>query len=100
MGDTFDRVKEGLKKAAGKVEDTAEKVGDSDTYKGSSKQNENRDYNQSGGNEPMNPEDIAAHEPTAVQRDQVSDITEEGQTGTSNPDAREKYKKSGMTQGK
>ena len=26
-------------------------------------------YNEAGGKEPMNPEDIASHEPTAVKRD-------------------------------
>ena len=100
MGDTFDKVKEGVKKAAGKVEDSAEKVADPDTYKGSNNQNEDREYNQSGGNEPMNPEDIAAHEATAVKRDQDSEIVEKGQTGTDSPEAREKFKKSGMTEAK
>jgi hypothetical protein len=28
----------------------------------------------------MNPEDIASHEPTAVKRDQDTDIAQEGQT--------------------
>jgi hypothetical protein len=100
MGDTFDKVKEGIKKAAGKAEDSAEKVGDPDTYKASNNKNENREYNQSGGNEPMNPEDIAAHEATAVKRDQDSEIAEQGQTGTDSPEAREKFKKSGMTDAK
>jgi hypothetical protein len=68
MGDTFDKVKEGVKKAAGKVEDSAEKVTDPDTYTGSNNENENRE-NEKGGKEPMNPEDIAEHKPTAVKRD-------------------------------
>ncbi|CAN5659964.1 hypothetical protein BH18THE1_BH18THE1_15410 [soil metagenome] len=68
MEDTFDKVKEGVKKAAGKVEDSAEKVIDPDTYTGSNNENENRE-NEKGGKEPMNPEDIAEHEPTAVKRD-------------------------------
>ena len=68
MGDTFDKVKEGVKKAAGKVEDSAEKVIDPDTYTGPNNENENRE-NEKGGKEPMNPEDIAKHEPTAVKRD-------------------------------
>ncbi|HEY9398784.1 MAG TPA: hypothetical protein VIP29_02685 [Nitrososphaeraceae archaeon] len=115
MGDTFDKVKEGVKKVAGKVEDTAEEgvkkaadtaenVVDPDTYTGSDKEGEKREYDEqkreyseAGGKEPMKPEDIAAHEPTAVKRDQETDISEEGQTGTDNPEAREKYKKSGMT---
>ena len=97
MGDTFDKVKEGLKKTAGKVEDTAKDVVDPDTYTGSDKEGQERKYNQAGGKEPMNPENIASHEPTAVKRDQGTDIAKEGQTGTDSPEAREKFKKSGMT---
>jgi len=65
---TFDKIKEGFKKTADKVEDSAEKVADPDTYKGSKDQKEYRE-NEKGGSEPMNPEDIAEHEPTAVKRD-------------------------------
>jgi hypothetical protein len=53
-----------------------------------------------GGKEPMNSEDIGGHEPTAVKRDQDTEIAEEGKTGTDSPEAREKYKKSGMTDAK
>ena len=60
--------KEGVEDAAEDVKDTEENV-DSDTYTGSDVERENRDYNESGGKEPMNPEDIASHEPTAVRRD-------------------------------
>jgi len=42
MGDTFDKVKEGLKKAGSKVEDTAKDVVDPDTYTGSDKEREKR----------------------------------------------------------
>lgn len=65
---TFDKIKEGFKKTADKVEDSAEKVADPDTYKGSKDEKEYRE-NEKGGSEPMNPEDIAEHEPTAVKRD-------------------------------
>jgi hypothetical protein len=68
MGDTYEKVKEGVKKVAGKVEDSAEKVVDPDTYTGSDDEKERRE-NEKGGKEPMNPEDIAEHEPTAVKRD-------------------------------
>jgi hypothetical protein len=100
MGDTFDKVKEGVKKVAGKVEDTAEDVVDPDTYTGSDKERENREYDKAGGKEPMNPEDIGSHEPTAVERKEDTNIAEGGQTGTDSPEAREKYKKSGMTDAK
>ena len=65
---TFDKIKEGFKKTADKVGDSAEKVADPDTYKGSKDEKEYRE-NEKGGSEPMNPEDIAEHEPTAVKRD-------------------------------
>ena len=65
---TFDKIKEGIKKTADKVEDSAEKVADPDTYKGSKDEKEYRE-NDKGGSEPMKPEDIAEHEPTAVKRD-------------------------------
>jgi hypothetical protein len=48
----------------------------------------------------MNPEDIAAHEPTAVERNEDTNIPEGGQTSTNSPEARGKYKKSGMTEAK
>jgi hypothetical protein len=79
-GDTLDKIKRGLKGTAEGVKegveetaegakDTAEEVTNSDTYTGSEHEREKRDYNESGGKEPMNPEDIASHEPTAVKRD-------------------------------
>ena len=93
-GDTFEKIKKGVK-------DTAEKVADPDTYTGSEEEKEiKREYNEAGGKEPMNPEDVAGHEPTAVKRDQDTEIAERGQTGTDSPEAREKYKKSGMTDAK
>jgi hypothetical protein len=61
MGDTFEKVKEKAKKAA-------DKITDSDTYLGSDDEKENR-QNEKGEKEPMNPQDIAEHEPTAVKRD-------------------------------
>jgi hypothetical protein len=97
---TFEKIKKGIKGTADKVTDSAEKVVDPDTYTGSDKERENREYKEAGGKEPMNPEDIASHEPTAVKRDQDTEIAEGGQTGTDSPEAREKYKKSGMTETK
>jgi hypothetical protein len=107
--DSFEKVKKGLKETAEGVKETAEDVGegvketaekvtDSDTYTGSDEEREKRDYNESGGKEPMSPEDIAAHEPTAVKRDQDTGIAGEGGTGTDSPEAREKFRKKGMTE--
>jgi hypothetical protein len=86
--------KEGVEEAADDVKETTREATDTDTY---SEQTENRDYNKAGGNEPMNPEDIASHEPTAVSRDEDTDITEEGQTGADSAEAKEKFRKKGMT---
>ncbi|TLX88191.1 MAG: hypothetical protein E6L04_01325 [Thaumarchaeota archaeon] len=100
-GDTFEKIKKGVKDTAEKITDSAEKVADPDTYTGSDEEKGvNREYNEAGGKEPMKPEDIAGHEPTAVKRDQDTEIAEGGQTGTDSPEAREKYKKSGMTDAK
>jgi hypothetical protein len=100
-GDTLEKIKKGVKDTAEKVTDSAEKVADPDTYTGSDQEKKiNREYNEAGGKEPMNPEDVAGHEPTAVKRDQDTEIAERGQTGTDSPEAREKYKKSGMTEAK
>ena len=59
MTDTFEKIKDNVKEAA-------KKVTDPDTYTG--EKDESRDY-EKGSREPMNPEDIASHEPTAVKRD-------------------------------
>ncbi|HEY9491830.1 MAG TPA: hypothetical protein VIP56_07580 [Nitrososphaeraceae archaeon] len=50
-------------------------------------------------NDPMSPENIREHEPTAVNRDQEnSEIVEEGQAGTRSTKAQEKYRRKGMTE--
>jgi hypothetical protein len=97
---TAEGVKEGVKDTAEGVKDTAEEAVEPNTYTGSEGQRKKSDYNEAGGKEPMNPEDIASHEPTAVKRDEDKGIAEGGQTGTDSPEAREKYKKSGMTDAK
>ena len=56
---------------------------------------ENRKENPAGGKEPMNPEDI---EEGAVDRDQNTEMAEEGQPGTDSPEAQEQYRKKGMTE--
>jgi len=48
--------------------------------------------------EPMTPAKINAGEPTAVKRDpNDQQITSEGQTGTNSQEAKEEYRKRGMT---
>jgi hypothetical protein len=67
--DTFEKVKKGVKETAEGIKETAEEAIDPDTYTGSDDERKNREFNEAGGKEPMNPEDIAEHEPTAVKRD-------------------------------
>ncbi|HKQ21886.1 MAG TPA: hypothetical protein VJS91_07595 [Nitrososphaeraceae archaeon] len=55
---------------------------------------ENKKDNPAGGKEPMNPEDIGEN---AVDRGEETGIAEEGQTGTDSAEAREKFRKKGMT---
>jgi hypothetical protein len=58
-GDTFEKIKKGVKDTAEKITDSAEKVADPDTYTGSDEEKEvNRQNNEAGGKEPMNPEEI------------------------------------------
>ena len=66
--DTFEKVKKGVKETAEGIKETAEEAIDPDTYTGSDDERKNREFNEAGGKEPMNPEDIAEHEPTAVKR--------------------------------
>ena len=59
----------------------------------SSSENENYE-----GKDPMSPEKIKSHEPTAVKRDPSDqEIAEGGQTGTNTSEAQERYRKEGMT---
>jgi len=50
------------------VKQVTKKLTESETYHKSDENNKNS-YSQDRGNDPMNPEDIAKHEPTAVKRD-------------------------------
>ena len=59
----------------------------------SSSENENYE-----GKDPMSPEKITSHEPTAVKRDSDDqEIDESEQTGTDSEEAKEKYRRQGMT---
>ena len=50
------------------------------------------------GKDPMSPEKITSHDPTAVKRDPNDQVIAEcGQTGTNTEEAKEKYRKEGMT---
>jgi hypothetical protein len=59
----------------------------------SSSENENYE-----GKDPMSPEKITSHEPTAVKRDSTDqEIDESGQIETDSEEAKEKYRRQGMT---
>ena len=59
----------------------------------SSSENENYE-----GKDPMSPEKIKSHEPTAVKRDSNDqEIAEGGKTGTDTEEAKEMYRREGMT---
>ena len=56
---------------------------------------ENKKYK---GKDPMSLEQITSHEPTAVKRDpHDQEIAKGGKTGTDTEEAKEKYRKEGMT---
>ncbi len=58
-------------------------------------ESKNKNYQ---GKDPMSPEKITSHDPTAVKRDSNDqEIAEGGQTGTNTEEAKEKYRKEGMT---
>jgi hypothetical protein len=61
----------------------------------SSTEKENKNYQ---GKDPMSPEQINSHEPTAVKRDSNDqEIAEDGQTGTDTTEAQVRYRREGMT---
>ena len=67
---TFDKLKAGAKAVAKKVTDPGKDLGDE--YDKERGKDNSRDYEQtkgSGNNDPMSPEKIVSHEPTAVRRD-------------------------------
>jgi hypothetical protein len=76
---TFDKLKDGAKAVAKKVTDPSKDLGD-EYHKERSKDSKNEDYEQtdsSGSKDPMSPEKIASHEPTAVKRDKNQPSTGE-----------------------
>jgi hypothetical protein len=67
--DTFDKLKAGAKAVAKKVTDPGKDLGaEYDKQKGKERAGDGQ-TNESGSKDPMSPEKIASHEPTAVKRD-------------------------------
>jgi hypothetical protein len=79
------------------VKQVTKKLTDADNALGVDQESVGRNYTESARKEPMNL-DIASNEPIAVNRDQDTEIAEEGQTGTDSAEAKEKYRKKGMTE--
>ena len=68
--DTFDKLKAGAKAVAEKVTHPGKDLGDEyDKERGKEPSKEYQQTAESGSNDPMSPEKIAVHEPTAVKRD-------------------------------
>jgi hypothetical protein len=68
--DTFDKLKAGAKAVAKKVTDPGKDLGDEyDKERGKESSEDYEETDVSGSNDPMSPEKIASHEPTAVKRD-------------------------------
>jgi hypothetical protein len=76
--DTFDKLKAGAKAVAKKVTDPGKDLGDE--YQKEKSKEQAGDYGQtddSGAKDPMSPEKVASHEPTAVKRDENQGTTGE-----------------------
>ena len=87
--ETKDKVTDTTKKTIGRTDATAE-------TKVPSKNDSAREY---GAKEPMSPEKIMGHEPTAVKREMTEKITDGGETSTDSEEARQIARKSGMAKG-
>ena len=85
VGGTVEGVKKVVEVTKERVEDTAEDVKEVETAREltdsdpsrSYKVRENIEYDVKEGMEPMNPDDMASHEPTAVKRDKKEGTSED-----------------------
>jgi hypothetical protein len=76
--DTFDKLKAGAKAVAKKVTDPGKDLGDEyNKEKGKEMGGDLKEADESGSSDPMSPEKIASHEPTAVKRDKNQGTTGE-----------------------
>lgn len=76
--DTFDKLKAGAKAVAKKVTDPGKDLGaEYDKEKGKERAGDFEQSDESGSKDPMSPEKIASHEPTAVKRDKNQQSTGE-----------------------
>jgi hypothetical protein len=76
--DTFDKLKAGAKAVAKKVTDPDKDLGEEyEKEKGSVRAGDYELSDKSGSKDPMSPEKIASHDPTAVKRDKNQPSTGE-----------------------
>jgi hypothetical protein len=76
--DTFDKLKAGAKAVAKKVTDPGSDMGaEYEKEKGKERAGGYEQTGDSGSKDPMSPEKIASHEPTAVKRDKSQQSTGE-----------------------
>jgi hypothetical protein len=76
--DTFDKLKAGAKAVAKKVTDPGSDMGtEYEKEKGKERAGDYQQTDESGSKDPMSPEKIASHEPTAVKRDKNQPSTGE-----------------------
>jgi hypothetical protein len=76
--DTFDKLKAGAKAVAKKVTDPDRDLGaEYEKEKGKERAKDYGSTDESGSKDPMSPEKIASHEPTAVKRDKNQPSTGE-----------------------
>jgi hypothetical protein len=68
-GDAFDKLKAGAKAVAKKVTDPNRDLGTEYEKEKIKERAGDTETNSSGGSDPMSPEKISSHEPTAVKRD-------------------------------
>jgi hypothetical protein len=68
--DAFDKLKAGAKAVAKKVTDPSKDLGDEyNKEKGKERAGDYEQTDESGAKDPMSPDKIASHEPTAVKRE-------------------------------
>jgi hypothetical protein len=101
-----DKVKEKVKDVKDKVVETKDKVTDTtkDTIRGtdskgtstSTQTDFTREYQDK---EPMSPDKIKEHEPTAVKREMTEKITQGGKRATNSEEAKEIARRTGMAKG-
>lgn len=75
--ETFDKLKAGVKAVAKKVTDPGKDLGEEYDKEKSKERASDYETGETGSKDPMSPDKIASHEPTAVKRDKNQGTTGE-----------------------